>query len=360
MKKLPIGISTFKKIIDGNYLYVDKTQIAFELINSGQYYFLSRPRRFGKSLFLDTLKSIFQGNKELFKGLYIYDKYDFKPHPIVTLVMSDEFLILDDLKKDIKNQLLENSKKYDISLKDNEPHFMFSQLLRELHQKYSKKVVVLIDDADKPFREIFFDDSFKAIHNFLLGFYIVTKSSDEHIKFAMMTGIYPIKGSMLFGFNNLNDITLTPKYSNICGYTQNDIETTFKEHLKGQDFDKIKLWYNGYKWLGEGVYNPFDILLFIDKDFTYKNYWFNTGTPTFLLKLIEKNNYFLPNFENIVQDEMILDSFDVDNIELETLMWQNGYLTIDKMRYNRRGTIEYLLKIPNFEVKTSLSDFIKR
>jgi len=193
----------------------------------------------------------------------------------------------------------------------------------------------------------------------LKDFYSVIKGADEYIKLVFITGVSKFsKVSLFSGLNNLYDITLTPKYATICGYTQNDIETTFKEHLKGQDFEKIKLWYNGYKWLGDGVYNPFDILLFIANGFIYRNYWFSTGTATFLLKLIEKNNYFLPNLENIIQNEMMLDSFDVDNIELETLMWQTGYLTIDKMIEKRRGGFEYLLKIPNFEVKTSLSDFI--
>ncbi len=188
-------------------------------------------------------------------------------------------------------------------------------------------MVILIDEYDKPILDnIENSEVARGMRDVLKDFYSVIKGSDKYIKLVFITGVSKFsKVSLFSGLNNLNDITLDKRYSTICGYTQNDIETTFKEHLKGQDFDKIKLWYNGYKWLGEGVYNPFDILLFIDKDFTYKNYWFNTGTPTFLLKLIEKNNYFLPNFENIVQDEMILDSFDVDNIELETLMWQTGY-----------------------------------
>jgi hypothetical protein len=267
--------------------------------------------------------------------------------------MNDKFLIFNDLKNDIKSQLIENGRRYDIELEDNEPRFMFSRLLRKLHQKYSARVVVLIDDADKPFREKFFDDNFKEIHKFLLEFYITTKSSDEDIKFAMMTAEHPIKGDMLFGFNNFIDMTLNPKYATICGYTQNDVETSFAEHLKGQDFSKIKHWYNGYKFLGEGVYNPFDILLFISNGFAYRNYWFSTATPTFLLKLMEKNDYFLPDLENIIKDEKMLDSFDVDYIELETLMWQTGYLTIIDSRESPMG-MEYDLSIPNQEVRVSL------
>src|SRR5690606_23108990 len=125
--------------------------------------------------------------------------------------------------------------------------------------------------------------------------------------------------------------TLDQNFATICGYTQSELEYSFKEHLKGQDLDKIREWYNGYKWLGESVYNPFDILLFIQKGYVFSNYWFSTATPTFLLKLIEKNHYFIPNLENIILDESVLGSFDVDNINLETLMWQTGYLTIDRV-----------------------------
>ena len=142
------------------------------------------------------------------------------------------------------------------------------------------------------------------------------------------------------------------------------METVFGEHLKGQNFEKIKEWYNGYGFLGEGVYNPFDILLFISKGFEYRNYWFSTATPTFLFKLLEKNNYFLPNLENIAKDEKMLDSFDVDYIELETLMWQTGYLTINKVEENYDGTPLYILTIPNQEVKISLlgsfADFMSK
>ncbi|MEA2029259.1 MAG: PD-(D/E)XK nuclease domain-containing protein, partial [Campylobacterota bacterium] len=165
------------------------------------------------------------------------------------------------------------------------------------------------------------------------------------------------------GLNNLYDITLTKRYATICGYTQNDVETVFSKHLEGQDFAKIAKWYNGYKWLGEGVYNPFDILLFIANGFSYDNYWFSTATPTFLLKLIEKNNYYLPNLEYSIKDKKMLDSFDVDYMEVETLMWQTGYLTIVDSVETPRG-VKYTLSIPNQEVRVSLlgsvADFISK
>jgi hypothetical protein len=357
MKKLPIGISTFKTIIEKNYIYVDKTQIALELVNNGQYYFLSRPRRFGKSLFLDTLKSIFQGDKELFKGLYIYDKYDFEPYPIINISFASGELKSSQALLDKWNEILKfNEELLGVNCdSDVYDRRCFTRLIYKTYQKYGQKVVILIDEYDKPILDNIENTKVaREMRDVLKDFYSVVKGSDEYIKLVFITGVSKFsKVSLFSGLNNLNDITLDKRYSTICGYTQNDIETTFKEHLRGQDFEKIKLWYNGYKWLGEGVYNPFDILLFIDKDFTYKNYWFSTGTPTFLLKLIEKNNYFLPNFENIVQDEEMLSSFDIDNIGLETLMWQTGYLTIDKIE-NIYDNLEYHLVIPNREVRQSL------
>lgn len=357
MKKLPIGISTLKEIIEENYLYVDKTKIALDLIENGKYYFLSRPRRFGKSLFLDTLRTIFDGEKEVFKGLHIYDKWEFEKYPIIHISFA-----AGDLKS--KEQILD---KWDEILELNEEALgischskiydrrCFSKLIKEAYEKYNQKVVILVDEYDKPILDNIEDTEVaREAREILKNFYSVIKGADEYLKFVFITGVSKFsKVSLFSGLNNINDITLDSSYSTICGYTQNDVETVFAQHLKGQDFEKIKLWYNGYKWLGEGVYNPFDILLFIQKKYEYRNYWFSTATPTFLLKIIEKNNYFLPNLENIVKNEKMLDSFDVDYIELETLMWQTGYLTIDRTE-TILDTISYYLTIPNKEVRSSL------
>jgi hypothetical protein len=191
------------------------------------------------------------------------------------------------------------------------------------------------------------------------GLYSVLKGSEEHIKFSFLTGVSKFsKASIFSGLNMLQDISLEAKYGNICGYTQNDIESSFMPYLGGVDLEKLKLWYNGYNFLKDSVYNPFDILLFIQKDFLYKNYWFATGTPTFLIKLIEKNHYFLPKLSNLTIGDELLDSFDIDNIELEVILYQAGYLTIESMHEKRRGGFEYRLKIPNKEVQISLNDII--
>ena len=358
MKKLPIGISTLEKIIEGDFLYVDKTDIALDLIeNGGGYYFLSRPRRFGKSLFLDTLRSIFEADKELFEGLYIYDKYEFVAYPVIYISFgSGRAYDKQELHDQLFNLLRNNQKRLDIVCDEEKyPSFCLSELIEKAYEKYNQKVVILIDEYDKPILDNIEDTQIaKQMRDALKNFYSVIKDSDRYLHFVFITGVSKFsKVSLFSGLNNLNDITLDRNYATICGYTQNDIETSFKDHLNGQDLTKIRAWYNGYRWLGEGVYNPFDILLFIDKGFEYRNYWFSTATPTFLLKLIEKNNYYLPNLEHSIQNEKMLNSFDVDYIEVETLMWQTGYLTIEESVETPRG-IKYTLAIPNQEVRVSL------
>ena len=359
LKKLPIGISTLRKIIEEDYLYVDKTAIAQKLIeNGGGYYFLSRPRRFGKSLFLDTLRTIFDGDKEVFKGLSIYDNgYEFVRHPVIHISFG---IGSGKTKADFEQKVYEILKNVqtdlDIVCDENlSSAGCLENLIRKAYKKYNKKVVVLVDEYDKPILDNIEDtDAAILMREQLKNFYGVIKENDQYLKFVFITGVSKFsKVSLFSGLNNIQDITLNPNFSTICGYTQRDVETVFAKHLEGQDFVKIKKWYNGYKFLGEGVYNPFDILLFISNEFAFRNYWFSTATPTFLLKLIEKNNYFLPNLENIVKDERMLDSFDVDYIELETLMWQTGYLTISHTQ-TVFDSIEYHLNIPNQEVRQSL------
>jgi len=358
MKKLPIGYSTFKDVIEESCTYVDKTAFAFELIHTGRYYFLSRPRRFGKSLFLDTLRTIFDGKKELFKGLYIYDKYDWsKTYPVIYISFGGGISrSLRELHEDIIRNLKRNGKELNITVADiSSAKGYFQDLIIQAYESYKQKVVVLIDEYDKPILDNIENKELATqIRDELKSFYSIIKDSDRYLKFVFITGVSKFsKVSLFSGLNNLNDITLNPNYATICGYTQKDIETIFYDYLKEQDYDKIRQWYNGYQWLGEPVYNPFDILLFISNNYQYRNYWFTTGTPAFLLKLIEKNKYYLPNLENVIKDDQMLDSFDVDNIELETLMWQTGYLTIDRTE-TLLDKIEYYLKIPNKEVQQSI------
>jgi len=362
LKKLPIGIQTFSRIIKEGYIYIDKTQEALELIESGTvFYFLSRPRRFGKSLFLDTLHEIFNANKELFKGLYIYDKYDFIKYPVIKISWSGaDFQTSEDLQNKALTILKENQERLDVVCENQRANSCFEELIKKVYKKYNQQVVILIDEYDKPILNAI--DNIKQAkinREFIKGVYEVLKDNERYIKFCLLTGVSKFsKASIFSGLNMLEDISLTPKYGNICGYTQKDIETSFLPYLNGVDLKKLKKWYNGYNFLKDDVYNPFDILKFIYNDFMYKNYWFETGTPSFLIKLIKSNNYFLPKLSNLKVGEEIFNSFDIDNINLEVILYQSGYLTIDKMVEKRRGGIEYTLKIPNIEVKISFYDIL--
>ena len=362
MQKLPIGIQTFKDIRSDNYVYIDKTKIAVDLIENGRYYFLSRPRRFGKSLFLDTLKNIFEAKKELFKDLYIYDKYDWnKKYPVIYISFAEGVCkTREKILEKIQQNFETNQKNLEIECK--EEHSMdrcFKDLILKAYEKYNQKVVVLVDEYDKPILDNIENiESSKMMREELKNIYSVIKGADEYIEFAFLTGVSKFsKVSIFSGLNNLEDITLDERYGDICGYTQNDIETSFKELLNGVDLEELKKWYNGYNFLGENVYNPFDILLFISKGYEFRNYWFETGTPSFLIELMKKYNYFIPNLEHIKVNDSLIGSFDIENIKIETLLFQTGYLTIKEKRRGRRG-LEYILSYPNKEVLLSLNDHI--
>ncbi|MGD9733900.1 MAG: AAA family ATPase, partial [Desulfamplus sp.] len=248
----------------------------------------------------------------------------------------------------------------------------FNSLIISCYNKYNTPVVILIDEYDKPILDNLTDES-KAIEmrNNLRDLYSVIKDSDKYIKFAFLTGVSKFSKMNLFsGLNNLQDITLLPEYAVICGYTQNDVEVMFKDYINQHNVDigELKRWYNGYsfgnpsnKSIGdESVYNPYDILLFFQEGGNFKSYWFETGTPTFLIDMIREKQYHLPDLENIEVSEQVLNTFDVGNIPIESLMFQTGYLTIKSIKPSRIPHIKrYCLGFPNFEVRYSfLSYFI--
>ncbi|MBZ4642472.1 MAG: AAA-ATPase [Deferribacteraceae bacterium] len=363
LKKLPIGIQTFKEIIEDGYVYIDKTEEALKLTEEYKYVFLSRPRRFGKSLFLDTLKELFEGNKKLFEGLYIYDKWNWEEkYPVIKISWDGKNRSIKDLESTLRETLLENQRRLNINCEDDlDLVICFRRLITMASEKYGQKVVVLIDEYDKPILDVIEDtEQAKEHREYIKGLYSVLKGVDAYIKFAFLTGVSKFsKASIFSGLNMLTDISLNPEYGNICGYTQNDIETSFLPYFKDVDLDKVKMWYNGYNFLKDNVYNPFDILQFISSKFMFRNYWFESGTPSFLIKLIKEKNYFLPKLTNLIVDEKLLSSFDIENIDLEVLLYQTGYLTIEKMiKDELLSSIEYKLKIPNLEVQISLNDYI--
>ncbi len=358
MKKLPIGIQTFEKIREGNYIYIDKTPLALDLIQNYEYAFLSRPRRFGKSLFVDTLHNIFEAKKELFKGLAIYDKYDWsQKYPVIKIDWAGDFKTLEQTKKTALDILKINQKRLQIECDfDDEPASCLRKLIINAYEKYNKRVVVLIDEYDKPILDNL-DNPQRAIENrdFLRSFYVMLKANDAYIHFAFLTGISKFSKANIFsGLNNIEDISLTPKYATICGYTHKNLENEFKEHLAGANLEQVKQWYNGYNFLGESVYNPFDILKFIKSGFLFRNYWWESGNPSFLITLLKQKPYNIAELENIVVGDEILNSFEVENLRLEVLLFQSGYLTIDKFIQTPLG-IKYKLKVPNLEVQISLN-----
>jgi len=358
MQKLPIGIQTFRQIRDEDYLYIDKTDLALDIIENYKYAFLSRPRRFGKSLFLDTLHNIFEGKKENFKGLNVYDKWDWDDtYPVIKIDWAGDFKTLESTKKTAFDILDYNQKRLQITCeKDDTPAGCFRKLIVKAYEKYQKPVVILIDEYDKPILDNL-ENPERALENrdFLRSFYVMMKSNDAYIKFAFLTGISKFSKANIFsGLNNLEDISLVPKYGNICGYTQNDIETSFMPYLDGIDLEAVKEWYNGYNFLGDSVYNPFDILKFIKNDYLFDNYWWESGNPYFLITLMKQQNYNIPDLENITVGKELLNSFDIEKLKLEVLLFQSGYLTIAKQIQTPLGS-RYTLKVPNKEVQISLN-----
>ena len=366
MKNLPIGIQTFQKIRDKkkNYIYIDKTDLALNLIQEEGYYFLSRPRRFGKSLFLDTLKDIFEGKKEFFEGLYIYDKWDWKTtYPVIKISFGLGIVkSTKDLDRRIMSIIKENQKRLGIECEIiDDSSGCLRELIISAHEKYNQKVVILIDEYDKPILDnITNKETSKEIRDGLKNIYSVIKDSDQYLKFAFLTGVSKFsKVSLFSGLNNLKDISLDERYATICGYTHNDVKESFKERLEGVNLKELKKWYNGYNFLGEGVYNPFDILLFFSKGRIYSHYWFETGSPSFLIQLLKEQRYYLPNLENLYMSETDISSFDVDDIKIETLLFQTGYLTIQEVRTRFNQRI-FKLNYPNLEVRTALNERIYR
>lgn len=364
-KKLPIGLSSLSEIINNGYLYVDKTRFIAELAKQ-KYFFLSRPRRFGKTLLLDTIEQAFSGNKELFTGLYLENNWNFsQKYPILKLSFSGGDFSQDGaLDVGIQEVLGYYAEKYAIQLKNKSHGGQLGELINTLYKETNQQVVVLIDEYDKPILDAI-DNAKLAIknRNILKGFYGKLKDLDANLQFVFITGVTKFaKAGIFSNLNNLEDITFQQKYADICGYTQHDIATTFSQYLHDVDLDELKYWYNGYNFLGsenQKVYNPFDILLFISNNKTYKNYWFETGTPSFLIKLLQKKCYYIPRLEKIRLTDGALGSFDVDSLSIETLLLQAGYLTIThSQRDSTMHIMLYTLDYPNFEVKQSLTDRI--
>jgi hypothetical protein len=361
LKKLPLGISTLSKLLENNCVYVDKTEYAYNLTSQSGAFFLSRPRRFGKSLFVDTLKEIFEGNQKLFEGLYIYDKWDWtKKYPVIKLdFAAGGGKNQNELDLRLSALLQQNKERLGVTYDSKDLEDDFSRLISMTAAKYGQRVVVLVDEYDKPILDNLHNTQVALeIRDALKAFYGVLKEQDANLQFVFMTGVTKFSKINLFsGLNQLVDITIDEEFSSICGYTDMDLREHFSEYLAGSDPEEVKRWYNGYSWTGpNAVYNPYDILLFIKKRMVYQNYWFETGSPTFLIELFRKNQYFLPDLENIEVFQRTLNSFEIESLHPITLLFQAGYLTIEKT-FIEREKLVYSLKIPNQEVRLALNDY---
>ena len=361
-RRLPIGIQTFRKIREDDCYYVDKTSLIRQLTEGGQHYFLSRPRRFGKSLLLDTIKELFEGNEALFRGLDIHDQWDWNiRRPVLRLDFgSGDFEQPGWLNEDLTMQLAAIEKSVGIAASNSSAPARFRRLIAELRERSGQRVAILVDEYDKPILDALgTPEVARANRSFLRGLYSVIKSCDAHIKFTLLTGVSKFsKVSIFSGLNNLMDITLDPRYSTICGYREQDLEKVFAPELEGLDREKVRRWYNGYNWLGEEeekVYNPFDILLLFDSR-RFRAHWFETGSPKFLIDTLMRRRFSSIDLDGMVTTEALLSAFDVDEMAVEALLFQTGYLTIVEEREDRPGRIRYRLGYPNQEVRQSLNE----
>ncbi len=369
MKKLPIGIQSIKKILtNGNYIYADKTGLIKELIEAdAPHYFMSRPRRFGKSLFLNALKEIFSGNRDLFKGCKIHkSNYSWPQHPVLYFDFSGiDNTTPEELIAGIKAVLMRIGKQHKISVAGPSVQFQLQVLVEELAKK--NRVVVLVDEYDQPIiNNLKKPDIVEQNRTIMKNFYGTLKSLDEYLRFTFVTGVSKFSQVSLFsGPNHLTDITMDPKYATMTGYTEEEVKTYFSEHIKaiaekrGQTEDavleEIREWYNGYRFSEKevSVYNPYSTLCYLSAGKAI-GYWYNSGTPSFLIDQVKKHPpSIVPVRGSQATRAQLSDINRLDQIDLRALMFQTGYLTITN--YNEKED-SFTLDFPNVEVRKAFFD----
>ena len=374
MKRLPLDTSSFKQIRERGLLYVDKTSWIYRMIDEGICYFLSRPRRFGKSLTINTLKELFRGNRELFKGLWIEDRWEFKEYPVLIFdfngIGSRDPKVFDmGLRRKMDQILNEYGVEFDV-FEGGDIDSLFSVMISKIHERHRNPVVILIDEYDKPILDHLGlgKERLKIAYEnreILKSFFGVLKEGNivDIIRFVFVTGVSRFtKVSIFSEWNNLKDISMDKRYADFLGYSEDEIVKYFHDYLerlckdKGLSMDecieRVRYWYNGYRFSVESdaqVYNPISFMYAMDQG-EFKNYWFRTGTPSFLINLIRNKGYYLPEIEEIKIEEELFDAFDLDNLPLEAVLYQSGYLSI---KGSENGTV--FLEYPNQEVKSSFT-----
>ena len=371
--KYPIGIQTFEKIREDGYLYVDKTDLIYQIAQNGTYYFLSRPRRFGKSLLVSTLEAYFKGRKDLFRGLAIEGlEREWTEYPVLRVDFTGKsYTESEDLKDQLDKQLMAMERQFGVQSKYAQLDIRFSNIIQSACEKTGKPVVILIDEYDKPIVDNLTNpelaDTFRTV---LQGFYSVMKSQDQYIRFGFLTGVTKMgKMSVFSGLNNLQDISMDPRYASLCGISEEELRSSFvsgvKEladanHLTEEAcHEKLAQWYDGYHFCEDsvGMYNPFSLLNTLSSR-RFREYWFETGTPSFLVKYLAAGEYSLDNVDGIHVSPSILSGVNSSRNNVITLLYQTGYLTIKEYDsvLNR-----YVLGYPNKEVESgfleSLSEY---
>ena len=367
LKKLPIGIQNIREILEEEQLYVDKTRFVYDLIKKGKHYFLSRPRRFGKSLFLNTLQEVFRGNKDLFKGRFIYESdYDWIEYPVLHFDFAQiESGSTQELKDNLSAELIRVGRFHGISAEGPSIKFQLKSLIEALAEK--KRVVILVDEYDHPIiNNLKNIERAEENRDVLKGFFETFKTLDAKIKFTFITGVSKFSQVSIFsGLNNLNDITMDPDYAAIMGYTEEEMRRDFRSHTaaivekrneKGilateeDAIDEMRLWYNGYRFSEDdlSVYNPYSTLRYLSSK-KAAGYWYASGTPSFLISQIEKRpRSIVPLTGMVATQSTLADISDLDKISLSALMFQTGYLTITDCDESLN---QYTLGFPNKEVR---------
>ncbi|MEZ4888809.1 MAG: AAA family ATPase [Chitinophagales bacterium] len=377
MKKLPLAKSSFEKIIKEGYIYVDKTKDIYDLINYSPYAFLSRPRRFGKSLLLSTLEAMYQGKKELFKGLWIEDKIEWKEYPVIRIDFGRLiYKNLEEFEGEMSGLMEKYARQYEVPLKSKNYAAQMNDLILRLYEKTGKEVVVLIDEYDAPIARNITD--LKVAEDFqdsLRDFYSILKASNNELKFVFMTGISKFAKMSIFSVVNLmKDVSLKPQFVNMLGFTMEELQQNFGGYIRQfaekekqsetQLLEKITSWYDGYSWDGKSrLFNPYSIVNVL-QDQKFNNYWFETGTPAILVKLIKekyaKEREDVPTMEEFENAETVMldSSYDLrEPIPLLKLLYETGYLTITHILETEIGDL-YTLNYPNSEVRQSFNAFI--
>jgi hypothetical protein len=363
LPSLPVGRQYFASIRKDNAIYVDKTAYIYNLCHpADSAYFLSRPRRFGKSLTLDTISELFSGNKALFEGLWIADKWDWtETYPVIRMSL-DAIGHKIGLEEALVKNLNKTARRFGETLENTNAGLAFDELIEKVVEKTGKQVVILIDEYDRPIVDYIDPYNLSKANeqrDILKDFFSILKDASNHIRFLLITGVSKFSKVSIFSeLNHLSDLTLDPRYAALCGYTQQELEHFFDPYLKvmpEETLEKMKLWYNGYSWDAQTfVYNPFSVLNFFQTR-TYRNFWFETGTPTFLVKLLRKRfNYTLEETEvsNLILESFRLEEFDA--LDVNSILLQTGYLTIkEKTPYDT-----FILNYPNKEVKHSFGQFL--